>query len=522
MSHMSSLSPYRAFLPRLLCVLLLCSAPASLRGQQGDAGSASAGSERMSVGRLQLDGVSLADSVALRGLLDTRVGAPFSEELLNADMARILGYFDRSGYPFASIRLTEADLRRDGEGPLLDLTLRIDRGMLFRIHEIRVEGNSSTDTEVILRETRIDEGERYDGEKVGDIRRRLERLQFFDRVDDPQLYVRDDSVGGLLLSVVEGSTNQFDGVIGYQPARDESSGYFTGLVNLRFGNLFGTGRQLAARWEQATREASELELHYLEPWLFSFPLDLAVGFFQRQQDSAYVRRAADAELRLLATSDITVAATLQAVEVIPSLNNALPGLFRSSTYAAGLQLRIDTRDHVYNPQSGIELRNAYSGGDKSFTTAEGVEVRDFLQRIEIDAAYYRTLIDRTVFAVSLHGRQLDGDELDESDLYRLGGANTLRGYREEQFSGTRMGWINSELRYSLGRRSFAFAFFDFGYIELSPDESRGREAFTAFRNGYGIGARLETALGIMGVSYALGRGDGLADGKIHFGLINAF
>ncbi len=247
-----------------------------------------------------------------------------------------------------------------------------------------------------------------------------------------------------------------------------------------------------------------------------------MGFFQRQQDSAYVRRAADAEIRILASTDITVAATLVGTEVIPSVNSSIAGLYRSSTLAAGLQLRIDTRDDVYNPRSGIVLRNAYSGGDKRFSPPGAAEVRDFIQRIEIDAEYYLEVVPRVVMALSLHGRELNGDEIDVSDLYRVGGANTLRGYREEQFAGTRFGWTNSELRYSLGRRTFAFAFFDFGYIEQSPDIDRGREEFTAFRSGYGIGARIETGLGIMGVSYALGRGDGLSDGKIHFGLINAF
>jgi outer membrane protein insertion porin family len=145
-----------------------------------------------------------------------------------------------------------------------------------------------------------------------------------------------------------------------------------------------------------------------------------------------------------------------------------------------------------------------------------------VQRIELDAAAYRELLPRVVAAVSLHGRELRGGALDLSDLYRLGGAATLRGYREEQFTGTRLGWINAELRYSLGRRSFAFSFYDIGYMFQSADQEQGREEASLSRGGYGLGLRLETGLGIMSVSYALGDGDALGDGKIHFGLINEF
>jgi outer membrane protein insertion porin family len=515
-------------LPAIILLLSALLLPAvELRAQEGGADATVPSlpdtSAVLHVGTLSITGNAVLPRALLREDIDSAPGTPFAEEALQRDIARLLDRYDRAGYPFAAVRIAGLQLRRAGDSALADITLRIDAGPLFRIREITVAGNSLTDADVIVRETRIEEGERYDAEKVRDIRRRLERLQFFASVAEPQLTLRDDSIGGLRIVVEEGSTNRFDGVVGYQPAQDsEESGYFTGLVDLRFGNLFGTGRQLAARWERATRESSELELHYLEPWLFGFPLNVAVGFFQRQQDSAYVRRAADAEISLLATTDITVAATLEATEVIPSVGSTLPGLYRSRTLAAGLQLRIDTRDDVYNPRGGIFLRNAYSGGDKTFTPPAGGEIRDFIQRIEIDAEYYLEIFPRVVLATGLHGRELTGDELDASDLYRVGGANTLRGYREEQFSGTRFGWLNSELRYSLGRRTFAFAFFDFGYIEQSPDGERGREEMTAFRSGYGIGARIETALGIMGVSYALGRGDGLSEGKIHFGLINAF
>ncbi|MDT8324537.1 MAG: POTRA domain-containing protein, partial [Bacteroidota bacterium] len=420
----------------LMAMLLL---PPVLRAQSTEGGESTRSlpdsAAALHLGSLSMTGNAAIPRAQLREDIDASPGQPFAEAALQRDIARMLDRYDRAGYPFAAVRIVALELRRSGDSALVDIRLRIDEGPLFRIHEITVTGNTVTDADVIIRETRIDEGEIYDAEKVRDIRRRLGRLQYFDRVSDPQLTLRGDSIGGLRIDVVEGSTNRFDGVVGYQPAQDsEEGGYFTGLVDLRFGNLFGTGRRLTARWERASRQSSELALHYLEPWLFGFPLNIAVGFFQRQQDSAYVRRAADAEISLLATTDVTVAATLEGTEVIPSVNSALPGLYRSSTVSAGLQLRIDTRDDVYNPRDGIFLRNAYSGGDKSFTPPGESPVRDFIQRIELDAEYYFEAVPRVVMALALHGRELTGDELDASDLYRVGGANTLRGYREEQFS----------------------------------------------------------------------------------------
>ncbi|MBE0645999.1 MAG: BamA/TamA family outer membrane protein [Bacteroidetes bacterium] len=472
-------------------------------------------------GRITFTGNAGISAETLARERDLTPGTVFTDAALNADLRRIVAAYDAAGYPFAEARLEDLALREEDGDARADITIAITEGPLFFIDEITVEGNAQTDADVIIRETRIGEHERYDPENVADIRRRLERLQFFSRVDEPQLYLRD-STGGLLLRVAEGNTNQFDGVVGYQPPRgEEQSGSFTGLVNMSFRNLFGTGRRLDARWERATSEISELAIHYLEPWVAGLPVNVAGGLFQRQQDSAYVRRSFDGAVSFLWNSDVQLTGKVEQTQVIPSEGSQVAGLARSTTLTGGLELRIDTRDNVYNPRSGITLRNSYSSGNKRIRLAAG-DVTAFVQRLEVDAEYFLELFSRTVFAAGLHGRELRGGELDLSDLYRLGGANTLRGYREEQFSGTRLGWTSVELRYSLGRRTFAFAFFDFGYIEQSPDPTRNRPAFSALRRGYGIGGRLETGLGIIGVSYALGEGDGLAEGKIHFGLINAF
>ncbi|MFA6234812.1 MAG: BamA/TamA family outer membrane protein [Bacteroidota bacterium] len=453
--------------------------------------------------------------------LDLSQGSVFTDALVNTDLRRIVAAYDAAGYPFAEARLDELTLRESEDGAFADLAIGIDEGPLFFIDEISVEGNSQTNTDVIVRETRIGAHERYDPEKVADIRRRLERLQFFSRVDDPQLYLRD-STGGILIRVEEGNTNQFDGVVGYQPPRgSEERGSFTGLVNVSFRNIFGTGRRLDARWERATSQISELELHYLEPWVAGLPFNVSGGLYQRQQDSAYVRRSFNGAVSFLWNSDVQLTGRVEQTQVIPSEGSRIAGLSHSNTLTGGIELRIDTRDNVYNPRSGITLRNSYSGGSKRINAVLG-DVNASIQRLEVDAEYFLEVFSRTVLATGLHGRELRGGELDLSDLYRLGGANTLRGYREEQFSGTRLGWSSIEVRYSLGRRTFAFAFFDFGYIEQSPDPTRNRPEFSAQRSGYGIGGRLETGLGIIGVSYALGEGDGIAEGKIHFGLVNAF
>ena len=117
---------------------------------------------------------------------------------------------------------------------------------------------------------------------------------------------------------------------------------------------------------------------------------------------------------------------------------------------------------------------------------------------------------------------MKSDKLEDSDFFRIGGMKNIRGYREEQFLASVLIYSNVEIRYSLARRSFMFGFYDFGYYLRPSDDLNFIPEQKGFLYGYGIGIRLDTSLGIIGVSYALGKGDSFLDGKIHFGLINEF
>jgi outer membrane protein insertion porin family len=104
----------------------------------------------------------------------------------------------------------------------------------------------------------------------------------------------------------------------------------------------------------------------------------------------------------------------------------------------------------------------------------------------------------------------------------LGGTRTVRGYREEQFLASRTAWANLEYRLMLTQRSYAFVFSDGGYYLREADPERGIVKNEDIILGYGIGITVETAIGLLGVSFALAQGNSFSEGKIHFGVINEF
>jgi len=325
--------------------------------------------------------------------------------------------------------------------------------------------------------------------------------------------------------VTEGASNTFDGIVGYQPAASGEGGAVTGLVSVGMRNLFGTGRRLSVRWQRDERSSQELAFKYVEPWLFGWPINAGGGFFQRQQDSAYVRRVLDGTVEVVLSEAIILGGSLADEQVIPSGTLSAARVSRSSSTTAGVSFRYDSRDDLLSPESGLLFFTDYAYGRKRLTQPavstlnEGTST---VQRWRSDIEFYTGFITRQVIAAGFHGRQVKGAAVEESDMIRFGGATTLRGYRELQFLATLALWANIEYRLLTGRRSFVYGFFDPGYYSRSGSGDPGLGGAEEFLFGYGVGIRTDTPLGVVGVSFAMGKGDSFSQGKVHVGLINEF
>jgi len=483
------------------------------------------------VNEIFIDGIDTTTDERIIKQFQYLKGQIFNKQEIEFNIKQLLIEFENSGFPFAKILIYSVSIYQDSTSKenLADIYLSIISGEENKIDRIDIRGNTSTKDYVIIRELRLESGELFVQNKIEEFPKRLNRLRFFEPVAIPQFYINSKNEGVLLVEVKEKNTNNFDGIIGYiPPNKNESTGYVTGLVNISLRNLFGTGRAASIKWNKYDRNSQELDLKYLEPWLLSFPLNINLRLYQRVQDSTYVQRKLEGSLEYLATEDISASVLVVSETVVPTVRtNPVFTLYNSSYVTTGANLKIDTRDDPYSPTEGLLFINSYSFSRKTINgpteyITPNLNTSVDLQRFESSFYFFYELFTRQIVAVGVNARELRGSTFENSDLYRLGGTNSLRGYREEQFLGSRIFWSNLEYRALLTRRSYGFLFFDTGYYLRPEEPDRNIPKSEEFLYGFGLGLNLETALGVLRVSYALGEGDTFSDGKIHFGVLNEF
>ncbi len=187
-------------------------------------------------------------------------------------------------------------------------------------------------------------------------------------------------------------------------------------------------------------------------------------------------------------------------------------------------VRWDTRDYMLNPRSGFYFENAYGVGRKTnwgpgaLLRQDSIRRTETLENIMLRFDWFYELFRRQVFAFKLNARQVSGSRLQLSDLFWFGGSQYGRGYRENRFQSGRVAGLNVEYRLLMGKNTRIYLFNDWAaFREVQNNADSARLLY-----GYGLGIRMETALGILGVDFGLGENDGFGDAKLHFGIINQF
>jgi outer membrane protein insertion porin family len=445
---------------------------------------------------------------------------------LKYDMQSLLDHFEEIGYPFAHIEVLS--LSQDAEdSSAVNIEMKVLSGPFVRLRFINFSGNKITKNVFLVRETRLKLDESYRGSRIESARRNLKKLPFIRRVAEPKLVVNEQGETGLVFDLEEARMSRIDLVAGFSPGAKERSGTFSGLVDLELLNIFGDGRKARVHWERPDKSIQAIDLAWVEPWVLKQPVSLQFDFNQRIEDTLYVTRQFGAKMSVHLSSYVSVWGTAHREAVIVDSTDAtLLGLESSRTNYLETGIEFDSRDHPLNPRSGVYFSTFGGQGWRRLSdeTLEGAKKDYIHHRIGIDNEVDFEVLPFWILSVSTHARSLDSDEpeIRLPDLYRLGGARTLRGYREEQFLGSRLGWASLEARYWLGEASRVFLFTDAGGIYREFRELDQQKKTTIYRTSAGLGLRLETGLGVWGIDYGIGESDNLLRGKLHVSLFSSF
>jgi outer membrane protein insertion porin family len=466
--------------------------------------------EPVVVGEVGVHGNRLLTREEILSRIETRAGRTFDEATFRADIERVLRTYSEAGQALA--RVYPSSFRRTPDGRL-GFTLRIGEGPAATVESVRALGRTATSDAVIARIAGIRPGDAWNVRRFEGMSARLRREGLFRSVGEPRL-VRGsrDNLVGIEIEVEEGPANSFAGILGYNPD-PAGGGEVVGLVHLDLRNILGTARRASLRFERQSPEFRDLAFRYREPWLAGTQLSLELGAAQSLRDPFYSRTDLDAGVSVPIGDRSTVTVAAERRET--SFDDASGTDVSETSTGGSAALGYDARDRRLNPGGGWAGRLLIGARETDDEVLRSRAEADF--HVLVPAGSTWVLSEELGF----RGVRSTSGSPPLSEQYYLGGTNTVRGYREEQFHGDRVWWARSELRYRLSLRSRAYVFADVGSWRFGSDGAAPGDSDVI--PGGGVGISLETrSSGFVRFELALGRGDGVSDAKVHAALEQEF
>lgn len=496
--------------------------------------------KRLRYGDFSLSGNRLLSNSDILQEMRLHNGNYFTKTSLEQGIERIQLLYSEQGYPKVEIEPTITQLApTDGR---IYFALQIKEGPLVRLSEIKVSGLHKTKPHIVLREIPLQVNETYHQRKIDQSYHRLRNLGFFYHIQPNMLEEgpTDDSII-FNAKVTEARTGRLIGILGYAPPVEGSDNVpqLTGVVEFSESNLFGTGRNVNIYWKSGLLRS--LSVGYTEPWIFGRPISLGFSYSQLKQrnqfndaESAEKSGSISGNTRLgdFYRSEVTlgykqirydsvipqgtIPTPLNPINNMNPIDNMLSTLSDTDTvhkhsgskYSVSFRFTRDSRDYYLNPTQG-----------RRDSIAVEISHSDFrLRKLWLDIQQYFQTWEDQIIAIEIHGASAWGINIPPTELFYLGGVNSLRGYDEDWFSGPRRANATFEYRFVMGRNSQLFAFLDMGSVTFVDKPSE----FDKLRVGYGIGARLESKGGIIQLDYGLAAGDSALRGKVHVKLGAAF
>ncbi len=348
-------------------------------------------------------------------------------------------------------------------------------------------------------------------------------------------------------------SDQADGIIGFAPNSENNSSklLLTGEVHLKFNNLFSSGKQFELNWRSFLQRSQELKMRFNWPYLFNTKLGADARFELLKYDTLFLNLNAQIGLQyqLKANNYVQFFVNRQQTNLLSvdtaqiRATQAFPQQAPVQVTLYGLGLHLEQLDYRFNPRSGYIFEINGAAGRKKlqsnsliqqvvfydslrpegYTLYDTIPTRYIQYNVSYKFAKFIPLFRRITVLAMIDGAHVVAPRIYYNELFRIGGAKSLRGFDEQSITASQYVMGTLEFRYLFQRNGYFQVFTNAAWISRKLDT---QPLFIDYPYGFGAGVSLEAGNAVITLAYALGSQQGnpieLKTGKVHIGIVNYF
>lgn len=500
----------------------------------------------------KLDTDSIPDEVLAALRLDRKrlVAKKFVYPEVKQLQDDILDYYESHGRPFAKVSLGD---NRIDSGFIYSAVI-VQEGSPYPIDSIRVFGKAKIRNNFLQHYLGIKDGDLYNRKVLMQIDKRLGDLPYLQQSQQWDMMMLG-SGATLNLYLEPKRSSEVNALIGFLPGNSATGNKtkITADVRLNLKNALAMGESILLNWQQLQPQSPRLDLGYNQPYLFNTSYGVDFSFGMLKQDSLWLLLNGKLGIEYFwsANKSFSVFYRMQNSYLLQGgldtnriiMTRQLPSYIDVRSASGGIAYKFTNTDYRLNPRRGTEMQISLEAGIRRVNKSDEIlELKDpsdptfdfnsLYDTVRLKSyqttwrgvlAQYLPIGKSAVVKMSGNVGWIQSPQVFRNEMFRIGGYKLLRGFDEESIFADRYGVFTAEYRYLTGLNSFMFGFADIGFSRTTLSGSRVSNAFQSI----GIGIELETKVGMLNLSYAIGKRNDIkfdlrSASKIHFGYINYF
>ena len=382
---------------------------------------------------------------------------------------QLLEQIDKRGKSFSEITYVNPILKNDTL--IIELTFSDSKNRT--IDKVTVKGYEEFPKKFIRQLFKIEAETVFSKRKMKEISTLTKSLDFIKEKRAPEVLFKKDSTH-LYLFIEKSETSSFDGIINFASKENEEGLLLNGNLDLKLNNILNTGEKFELFWNRVAQEKSEFNITSDIPYLFNTPVTLAMGFNLYRQDSTFLNTSFNlvTHYELNSRSKTSLFYSNEKSSALLSTSDLTINSFTNYFIGIGYQIEGIANNELFKKNYSLAFVSKF-GKRKNENTNQTQFQFEVLSSINLPTS------TKSYFNIRTETKILKSNNYLINELYRIGGANSIRGVNEQSIFTNMYAFANIEFRYLTSASSYLYTITDIGFYNNSLTDK--------LNNVYGLG-----------------------------------
>ena len=365
---------------------------------------------------------------------------------------QLLKQIDRKGNSFSEITYVNPLLKND----TLFLEMKISNSSPRKIDKVITRGYEDFPKKFISKYFLINKNTVFSKQKLNQVSALSNKLDFIKEKKVPEVLFKKDSTH-LYLFLDKIGTSSFDGLVNFSSKENGKGLLLNGNLDLKLNNTFNTGEKFEIIWNKVSDEKTDFKINSYVPYVLNSKFSTTLEFYLYRQDSTFINTNFElkTDYSINQKSHASILYSSEKSNYLLDISNNDLASYSNYFIGLGYELKKSSTSNLYKYKNGLNLNLTFG---KRKTDTESINQLKFhfsaFANVQINNRGYLNIKNESGLLTSRNYLL--------NELFRIGGANSIRGYNEQSIFTNGYSYSNIEFRYSLDTSSYLYSITDLG------------------------------------------------------------